>query len=109
MNYVELHVCSAFSFLRGGSFPEQLAHTAAELEMPAMALLDRNGRLRRATIFGRGPRTERASDHWRRIEHGRRRNSSGAGGKPRRLQKSVRITDSGASPDRKRKVRGEVG
>jgi error-prone DNA polymerase len=43
MNYVELHACSAFSFLRGGSFPEQLAHTAAELEMPAMALLDRNG------------------------------------------------------------------
>src|SRR6266404_267487 len=43
MSYVELHVCSAFSFLRGGSFPEQLAHTAAELEMPAMALLDRNG------------------------------------------------------------------
>jgi error-prone DNA polymerase len=41
--YVELHACSAFSFLRGGSFPEQLAHTAAELEMPAMALLDRNG------------------------------------------------------------------
>src|SRR5438445_9579405 len=43
MSYVELHSCSAFSFLRGGSFPEQLAHTAAELEMPAMALLDRNG------------------------------------------------------------------
>src|SRR5207245_10148579 len=43
MKYVELHSCSAFSFLRGGSFPEQLAHTAAELEMPAMALLDRDG------------------------------------------------------------------
>jgi error-prone DNA polymerase len=43
MSYVELHVCSAFSFLRGGSFPEQLAERAAELEMPAMALLDRNG------------------------------------------------------------------
>src|SRR3979411_58783 len=43
MPYVELHACSAFSFLRGGSFPEQLAETAAELEMPAMALLDRNG------------------------------------------------------------------
>jgi error-prone DNA polymerase len=41
--YVELHACSAFSFLRGGSFPEHLAETAAELEMPAMALLDRNG------------------------------------------------------------------
>jgi error-prone DNA polymerase len=43
MSYVELHACSAFSFLRGASFPEQLAETAAELEMPAMALLDRNG------------------------------------------------------------------
>ncbi|HKP03185.1 MAG TPA: error-prone DNA polymerase [Chthoniobacterales bacterium] len=43
MPYVELHACSAFSFLRGGSFPEQLAETAAGLEMPAMALLDRNG------------------------------------------------------------------
>src|ERR1700731_1244620 len=43
MGYVELHACSAFSFLRGGSFPEQLAKVAAELEMPAMALLDRNG------------------------------------------------------------------
>jgi error-prone DNA polymerase len=43
MSYVELHARSAFSFLRGGSFPEQLAEVAAELEMPAMALLDRNG------------------------------------------------------------------
>src|SRR3954463_16208925 len=43
MPYVELHACSAFSFLRGGSFPEQLAETAAELKMPAMALLDRDG------------------------------------------------------------------
>src|SRR6266404_5671773 len=43
MSYIELHACSAFSFLRGGSFPEQLAEVAAELGMPAMALLDRNG------------------------------------------------------------------
>ncbi|HEV2840287.1 MAG TPA: error-prone DNA polymerase [Chthoniobacterales bacterium] len=43
MSYVELHASSAFSFLRGASFPEQLAATAAEREMPAMALLDRNG------------------------------------------------------------------
>ena len=43
MPYVELHACSAFSFLRGASFPEHLADTAAELEMPAAALLDRNG------------------------------------------------------------------
>src|SRR5947207_11261989 len=43
MRYIELHACSAFSFLRGASFPEQLAETAAEFGMPAMALLDRNG------------------------------------------------------------------
>ena len=43
MSYIELHASSAFSFLRGGSFPEQLAEVAAELEMPSMALLDRNG------------------------------------------------------------------
>jgi error-prone DNA polymerase len=43
MSYVELHACSAFSFLRGGSFPEQFAEVAAELEMPAMGLVDRNG------------------------------------------------------------------
>jgi error-prone DNA polymerase len=43
MSYVELHASSAFSFLRGGSFPEQLAEVAAELEMPALALLDRKG------------------------------------------------------------------
>src|SRR6266702_8985016 len=43
MSYVELHANSAFSFLRGASFPEQLAEVAAELEMPAIALLDCNG------------------------------------------------------------------
>src|ERR1700704_4337114 len=43
MPYIELHAGSAFSFLRGGSFPEQIAKTAAELEMPALALLDRDG------------------------------------------------------------------
>ena len=42
-SYIELHACSAFSFLRGGSFPEQLAEIAAQLEMSAMALLDRDG------------------------------------------------------------------
>ncbi|MDQ3198724.1 MAG: error-prone DNA polymerase, partial [Verrucomicrobiota bacterium] len=41
--YVELHACSAFSFLRGASFPEQMAKRAAELGLPALALLDRNG------------------------------------------------------------------
>ncbi len=42
-DYVELHARSAFSFLEGASPPEALMQRAAELEMPAMALLDRNG------------------------------------------------------------------
>src|SRR6201996_7444219 len=41
--YVELHAASAFSFLEGASQPEELIKRAVELEMPAMALLDRNG------------------------------------------------------------------
>ena len=41
--YIELHASSAFSFLEAGSQPEGLIHAAVELEMPAMALLDRNG------------------------------------------------------------------
>ncbi|RZU39388.1 DNA polymerase III subunit alpha [Edaphobacter modestus] len=41
--YVELHARSAFSFLEGASLPEFLVQRAADLEMPAIALLDRNG------------------------------------------------------------------
>ncbi len=42
-NYVELHAASAFSFLEGASQPEDLIARALELEVPAVALLDRNG------------------------------------------------------------------
>ena len=42
-NYVELHARSAFSFLRGSSSPEHLAFTATELQVPALALCDRDG------------------------------------------------------------------
>jgi error-prone DNA polymerase len=41
--YIELHSSSAFSFLEGASQPDELIKRAVELEMPAMALLDRNG------------------------------------------------------------------
>ncbi len=41
--YVELHAASAFSFLEGASQPEDLIARALELELPAVALLDRNG------------------------------------------------------------------
>src|SRR5689334_4976469 len=43
MSYVELHARSAFSFLEGATVPEELAGACAKFEMPAMALLDRNG------------------------------------------------------------------
>ena len=41
--YAELHARSAFSFLEGASLPEDLAEQAADLGMPAIALLDRDG------------------------------------------------------------------
>ena len=42
MKYAELHCASAFSFLEGASQPEDLVERAAELELPAVALVDRN-------------------------------------------------------------------
>src|SRR6266699_3713717 len=41
--YIEFHARSAFSFLEGASLPESLIETCANLGMPAMALLDRDG------------------------------------------------------------------
>ena len=41
--YVEFHARSAFSFLEGASLPEDLIAACANLNMPAMALLDRDG------------------------------------------------------------------
>jgi error-prone DNA polymerase len=41
--YIELHTASAFSFLDGASLPEALVQRAADLEYPALALLDRDG------------------------------------------------------------------
>ena len=42
MTYAELQVTSNFSFLRGGSHPEELVLRAAELGLEAIALTDRN-------------------------------------------------------------------
>ena len=41
--YVELHAASAFSFLAGASQPDTLAERAAQIEMPSVAIADRNG------------------------------------------------------------------
>jgi error-prone DNA polymerase len=41
--FIELHAQSAFSFLEGAELPEAYAAAAARLEMPAVALCDRDG------------------------------------------------------------------
>jgi error-prone DNA polymerase len=41
--YVELHARSAFTFLEGGSIPEELVDVCTKLGMKRMALLDRDG------------------------------------------------------------------
>ncbi len=43
MAYIELHACSAFSFLDGCLLPEKLAKEAARLDYPALALVDLDG------------------------------------------------------------------
>ncbi len=53
--YVELHSRSAFSFLEGASLPENLIAACARLNMPSMALLDRDG------VYG-APRFHMAAD-----------------------------------------------
>src|SRR5215469_5356900 len=40
--YLELHARSAFSFLEGASLPETLVAQAADFDMPALAILDRD-------------------------------------------------------------------
>ena len=42
MNYTELQVTSNFSFLRGGSHPEEFMERAADLGYQAIAITDRN-------------------------------------------------------------------
>ena len=42
-HYVELHARSAFSFLEGASMPEAMTQQAANLELPGLAILDRDG------------------------------------------------------------------
>ncbi|MBI5202875.1 MAG: error-prone DNA polymerase [Elusimicrobia bacterium] len=53
-DYVELHANSAFSFLEGSSLPEDLARTAAELGLGALALCDVQG------VYG-APRAHQAA------------------------------------------------
>ncbi|HIW96374.1 MAG TPA: error-prone DNA polymerase [Candidatus Corynebacterium gallistercoris] len=41
--FAELHACSAYSFLRGASTPEEMVEHARELGLAAVACLDRDG------------------------------------------------------------------
>src|SRR5579863_8073836 len=43
LSYAELHAWSNFSFLQGGSHPEELVRRAADLGLEAIALTDRDG------------------------------------------------------------------
>ncbi|MSU50262.1 MAG: DNA polymerase III subunit alpha [Opitutus sp.] len=52
MSYTELHARSAFSFLRGASDPEALVTRALELQLPAVALLDRDSVCGAPRFFG---------------------------------------------------------
>src|SRR5262245_17666683 len=52
--YAEMRAASAFSFLDGSSLPEDLVEEAARREIPAVALVDRNG------VYG-APRFYRAA------------------------------------------------
>ena len=55
--YIELHAASTFSFLEAGSPPEALIERAAELEMPAIAIADRNGLYGAARFHTSGKRS----------------------------------------------------
>jgi error-prone DNA polymerase len=56
MNYAELQVTSNFTFLRGGSHPEEIVEKAAELGYMAVAITDRNtlAGIVRAHVAARG-------------------------------------------------------
>src|SRR5438876_11917410 len=54
--YVELHCHTNYSFLEGASHPEELVARARDLEMPALAITDRNGLYGAVKFFGAAQR-----------------------------------------------------
>jgi len=64
--YIELHSRSAFSFLEGASLPENLIAACANLNMPAMALLDRNGVYGSPRFHMAAKKSEDQGTHWSR-------------------------------------------
>ena len=75
---------AAFSFLRGASSPEDLARRAAELGLPALAVLDRDG-VYGAPRFFAAARAHGLAPHRRsRVDDGRRHRAAGPSREPRR-------------------------
>ena len=66
--YIELHARSAFSFLEGASLPEELVGVCQHFQMPAMALLDTDGRLRRTPFSFSGEEDRYQGAHRRRSQ-----------------------------------------
>ena len=54
--YVELHCHSNYSFLEGASHPEELVARARDLDMPGLAITDRNGLYGAVKFFGAAQR-----------------------------------------------------
>src|ERR1700716_3065458 len=54
--YAELHCHSNYSFLEGASHPDELVARARDLEMPALAITDRNGFYGAGQLFGAAQR-----------------------------------------------------
>src|SRR2546430_16231818 len=54
--YAELNCHSNYSFLEGASHPEELVARARDLEMPALAITDRNGFYGAVKFFGAAQR-----------------------------------------------------
>jgi len=66
--YTELHARSGFSFLEGASVPEELAAACNAYGMPAMAVLDRDRRLRRAALLSCSNQNQSEGAHWLRSD-----------------------------------------
>jgi error-prone DNA polymerase len=55
--YAELRAASAFSFLDSAALPEDLMYIAAQCDLPAMALVDRNGVYGAPRFYGAAKKT----------------------------------------------------
>jgi error-prone DNA polymerase len=66
MSYVELHARTAFSFLRGGSYPQEITEIAANKNLSAVAVCDRDGVYGSAIFKKSGRRARYSLDCWRR-------------------------------------------